>query len=197
MVRIVKRSAHALFVLALAFFVVAPALPGKVVGPLKGPMSQRLLEISIKQRWQMYAPNPQRAHAYMNLTAHYPDGSERILEETRQEKRGWGTQFAWSKTRVDIWRHYANFSPKKRNRNRTWYLKGVCVREARRGEVPQRITMYLVRRRLTSPKNVRKGARPLGPKTRQMVTVQYCKTQQVRKMIAADRERRGEPPADG
>ena len=28
---------------------------------------------------------------------------------------------------------YANFSPNKRNEHRTWYLRMVCVREARKG----------------------------------------------------------------
>jgi len=183
------RLLHAAFVLGVVAFIVLPNIPSKHL-PIAGEMSKLAKKVSFKQGWQMYAPNPQRAHMYMNLTASYDDGSERRLEETVQEKQGWGTHFMWNKTRVDIWRQYANFNAKHRNNNRVWYLKGVCVREARRGPIPKRITMHMVRRRFTRPGKVAAGAPPLGKPKRTFVTVQYCQHPVIKEMIEADALRR-------
>jgi hypothetical protein len=194
---------HAAFVLAIVSSILIPVIPGKYIPiqfcddegkcrSLSAVVEDWERKISIKQGWQMYAPNPQRAHIYMNLTAIYPDGTERELEETLQEHSAWGTHWLWDKTRVDIWRQYANFNPRKRNRNRIWYLRGVCVREARRGDIPQRIVMYAVRRRFTPPEQVRAGKPGLGKPRRELVTVQYCKTPQLLEMIEQDRANRGE-----
>jgi hypothetical protein len=139
----------------------------------------------------MYAPNPQRAQLEMNLHATYADGTERELFETELERRAWGTHWVWDKTREDIWRQYANFHPDKRNINRIWYLKGVCVREARHGEIPVKIVMYQVRRRFAPPQKVAQGAPGLGAPRRKLVTVQYCKKPDVLEMIEHDREARG------
>ena len=180
---------RALGVLALATFIVCPALPGDY-GGFKQTIAGWERQVSVKQQWRMYAPNPSRSQTYMNLTAVYGDDTRVELEETVQERGGWGTHWLWDKTRADIWRYYANFNPKKRNINRTWYLKGVCVREARRGPIPDKISMEHVKRRFAPPDRVRQGTLGLGRPIRRMVTVQYCKAPEVRKMIEADRARR-------
>ncbi len=186
--RILLRALHAAFVLTVVGFVVIPNVPSEDV-PLSGTMAKWAKQVSFKQGWQMYAPNPTRAQMYMNLTAVYDDGSERRLEETLQENQAWGTHFMWDKTRVDIWRQYANFNVKHRNNNRVWYLKGVCVREARKGPVPKRIVMHMVRRRFTPPDKVAKGRPGLGKPKRTFVTVQYCQHPVVKKIIEADAHR--------
>jgi hypothetical protein len=190
-VRALGRLLHAAAVLALAVLVVVPALPGDWTAGVSGKLSGALRPISFKQSWRMYAPDPQRAHTYMNLTARYADGTERELEETEQERAGWGTHWAWQKTRVDIWRYYALAHPKGRNDNRTWYLKGVCVREARGGDIPEKIVMHQIRRRFAPPEKVRRGTSGLGRPRQDLVTVAYCKTPDVLEMIAEDRRRRG------
>jgi hypothetical protein len=189
--RVIVRLLHAAFVVAIVVAIVLPPLPEAIRGTLGTKLSGLEHQLSFKQGWQMYAPDPQRAQLEMNLTAVFADGSERRLEETAAEKYAWGTHWFWNKTRVDIWRQYANFHPDRRNENRTWYLKGVCVREARVGEIPQRIVMYQVRRRFTPPEHVAKGAPGLGTPSRRLVTVQYCKTPEVLEMIEQDREHRG------
>lgn len=187
---------HVLYVLALATIVVVPNLPREHFGDLPGSLAGKLRPLSFVQSWRMYAPHPQLAQVYMNLTAVYDDGTERELEETVDEAHGWGSHWAWDKTRIDIFRHYANFHPTRSNAHRTWYLKGVCVREARRGPAPEKIVMHQVRRRFTPPSHVAKGAPPFSAPRRRLVTVQPCKVKQVREMIEADRARRGVPLAD-
>ncbi len=179
------RLLHAAFVLTLVGFIVIPNIPSEDF-PLSGTMARWAKQVSFKQGWQMYAPNPTRAQMYMNLTAVYDDGSERRLEETEQENQAWGTHFMWDKTRVDIWRQYANFNVKHRNNNRVWYLKGVCVREARKGPIPKRIIMHMVRRRFTPPQKVAQGRPGLGKPKRTFVTVQYCQHPVVKQIIDAD-----------
>lgn len=188
--RIPVRLGRALGVVALGLVILAPNLPGKwlpdAVNRWNGELAGKLRQISFVQSWRMYAPNPQRAQTYMNLTAHYADGSSAHLEETRQEQQGWHTTWAWRKTRMDIWRHYANFRPKQVNEHRKWYLRGVCVREARRGTMPDKITMEHVTRRFAKPHKVRRGAPGLGRFRRRLITVQYCKVKRVRMMLEAD-----------
>jgi hypothetical protein len=185
------RSLHVIYVLAIVTAIVMPNLPRDLFGPVPGTLAGWLREVSLVQSWRMYAPHPQLAQVYMNLTAVYDDGTERELEETYDERDGWSTHWAWDKTRIDIWRHYANFTPTKANPNRTWYLKGVCVREARGGEIPNKIVMHQVRRRFTPPSRVQKGQDPLGTRGRRLITVQPCKTKQLLQMIEADRDRLG------
>jgi hypothetical protein len=181
-------------VLALAVVVVAPNLPSdwpsERVGAWNSKLAGWLRQVSLVQSWRMYAPNPQRAQAYMNLTAHYEDGSTEVLWETEQERGGWHTVWAWDKTREDIWRHYANFHPKSANEHRTWYLRAVCVREARRGRVPEKIVMEQVTRGFAHPDKVAAGKPALGRRRVELVTVAYCKLKQVREMIEADQARR-------
>ena len=185
------RMVHAAAVIALAALVVVPAIPERWTGGVSSKLGTMLRPLSIKQSWRMYAPDPQRAQTYMNLTARYADGTERELEETLQERAAWGTHWAWQKTRVDIWRYYALAHPKGRNDNRTWYLKGVCVREARVGEIPEKLVMNQIRRRFAPPEKVRAGSSGLGRPRQDLVTVQYCKAPEVLEMIEEDRRRRG------
>jgi hypothetical protein len=190
--RVALRLLHALAVLAIATAVVLPSIPTTVIGPISGWVARPLAWVSLKQVWQMYAPDPQRAQSYIELTSVERDGTLRELEETVDARNGWGTTWAWRKTRVDIWRHYAGYHPDGRNENRTWYLRAVCVREARRGVVPEKIRMGTVKRRFTPPEKVRAGAPGLGAEQRrETVTVQYCSDPVVREMIAHDRARRG------
>lgn len=184
--RAINRLVRASVVLALAVAIVAPNLPADWRGEWVSTFAGYTRHVSLVQSWKMYAPNPQRAQSYMNLTAHYPDGTEGDLEETIQERNGWNTHFAWNKTRVDIWRHYANFHPKRSSEHRKWYLRAVCVREARRGRMPDKIVMEVVTRRFASPKHVLKGFPGLGRPRRMLVTVQYCKVKSVRTILDAD-----------
>lgn|GEM_PF-1435685 len=193
---VLRRLVHVVWALGLGSIVLLPNLPRERFGELPGVVAGRLRPISFVQSWRMYAPDPQRSQTYMNLVAHYPGGREVELEETIQEKNGWTVTWAGNKTRVDIWRHYANFHGTGRNDNRTWYLRAVCVREARKGEVPTRISMTQVRRRFATPERVGEGKPDLG-RRRRLKNVNHwmpCKTKIVMKMIEADRERRGESP---
>jgi hypothetical protein len=189
--RRLARLAHVAAVLAIVVAIVAPVLPASLAGAWPSKVSTWERWLSIRQGWQMYSPNPQRAQSYMNLEAVDAAGTRRPLEESEQEENAWGTHWAWNKTRVDIWRQYANFSPKKVNRNRVWYLKAMCVREARRGPIPQKIVMYQVRRRFAPPQDARSGKSGLGRPVRDLITVQYCKSKEVLRMIDQDRTRRG------
>lgn len=192
--RAVTRTLRVLGVLGLATLIVGPNIPtdwlGERVGEWNSELAGKLRQVSFVQSWKMYAPDPQRAQSYMNLTAHYEDGSTRALWETDQERHGWGTHFAWNKTREDIWRHYANFHPKNRNEHRKWYLRGVCVREARTGNTPDKIVMEQVTRKFTPPHEVAAGAPGLSRPRKRLVTVAYCKVRHVREMIEADQARR-------
>lgn len=191
-----RRTVHLVWALALGCIVLLPNLPSERFGELPGTVAGWLRPVSFVQSWRMYAPDPQRSQTYMNLTAHYPGGREVELEETIQEKDGWTVTWAGQKTRVDIWRHYANFHGSGRNDNRTWYLRAVCVREARKGEVPTKITMTQVRRRFATPDKVAAGESDLG-RRRRLKNVHHwmpCKTKIVMEMIEADAERRGESP---
>lgn len=182
------RLLHALVPTLMVVAIVAPALPTKYFGPVPGAVARTLLLVSIKQTWGMYAPDPQRSHTYMDLEALYDDDSKASLQESHDVEHGWGTTWAWRKTRMDIWKFYANFHPDKRNDHRTWYLRQVCVRESRTGHTPRKITMYHVKRRFTAPAKVLAGAPGLGAPDRKLVTVVFCGTSPVREMIEADRE---------
>ncbi|MCX4242426.1 hypothetical protein [Paraliomyxa miuraensis] len=188
--RALSRVVRALGVLAVVVVIVGPNLPTDWVGAWSSELGGKLRQVSFVQSWRMYAPNPQRAQTYMNLTAHYEDGTTRPLWETEQERNGWGTVWAWNKSREDIWRHYANFHPKRANDHRTWYLRAVCVREARQGPVPEKIVMEQVTRRFARPEEVAAGKPALGRSRRALVTVAYCKVKQVREMIEDDQRRR-------
>lgn len=178
---------HALVPTALVVAIVAPALPSAHFGEFPGAVARALLLVSIKQTWGMYAPDPQRAQTYMDLEALYDDDTTAPLQENLDLEHGWGTTWAWRKTRMDIWKFYANFHPERRNDHRTWYLRSVCVREARTGRTPRKITMHQVKRRFTAPAKVAAGAPGLGEPDRKLVTVAYCTTSPTREMIEEDR----------
>jgi hypothetical protein len=188
--KVALRLLHALVPITLAAAILLSVVPGEGWGPLPRLLGRAMLVVSVKQSWGMYAPDPQRSHHYMELAARYDDGTEVLLEESVDVERGWGTTWAWQKTRLDIWKFYANFHPKKRNEHRLWYLRMVCVREARNGLVPEKIMMHHVTRRFTSPGKVRKGSPGLGEPVRTLVTVQHCRTAPVDAMIAEDAARR-------
>ncbi len=183
----VRLALEALWVLALASAIVLPVLPGEALRPVRDVLVRLERTVSVQQHWAMYAPHPQLSHAEMVLSATWPDGSVEDLEEARLAKRAFGTTWFGRKTRSDIWRFYANVRPRKANRDRAWYLRMVCVREARRtGVVPKEIVMHQVRRRFAPPSAVRSGKLPLGrPRTR-LVARQSCTQRSVRAMIDAD-----------
>ena len=193
----VTAALHLLYAVAVSLVIVGPFLPEAVFGKTSHEISGWLREVSVVQSWRMYAPDPQRAHIYMQLTAVYDDGTERELVETEDERNGWGTHWAWNKTRMAIWRHYANFKPKQANEHRKWYLRGVCVREARNGEVPKKIMMHQVRRAFMSPDKVRAGAPGLSRPNRRFITLEYCRSAKVKEMIEADRQLRAQEPLPG
>lgn len=177
--------------LALALVIVGPSLPKPLAGELPSKLAQWLKKISVVQTWNMYAPDPQRAHTYLAVYAEFEDGRREPLVEAEQANAGWGTTWAWRKTRADIWRFYAVLNPDKVNNNRTWYLRSVCVREAlAREEPPRRIVAERVRRRFTPPHQVAAGKPGLGAVERKPLATMDCKSWPVRDMLAAARERR-------
>ncbi|MFY0541727.1 hypothetical protein [Nannocystis pusilla] len=106
---------------------------------------------------------PDRAHTYIAVYAEFEDGRREALPEAAQAQHGWGTTWAWQKTRVDIWRYYAVLNPDKPNNNRLWYLRSLCVREAMaREQPPRKIVAERVRRRFTPPDRVRAASRGSG-----------------------------------
>ncbi len=189
------RLLHALLPTALVVAIVAPTLPTERFGPAPGAIARVLLQVSVKEVWGMYAPDPQRAQTYMELVAEYRDGRVAGLEENDELANGWGTHWAWDKTRMSIWRHYANYHPDSRNDNRTWYLRMVCVREARRGDPPVIVRMFQVKRRFGTPRAVAHGGPSLSEAERKLVTLAYCESGPVKQMIDLDRARR--PESDG
>ena len=192
-----KDALHVAWALALAALIVAPALPADLQGPALKALVAQLRVFSVSQHWSMYAPDPVRGQAYIDLRARLPDGREEPLEEAEQAAAGWGTSWAWQRSRRDIWRAHAALHAKG-NINRTWYAKGVCVREARRrGEPPEAILVDRVVRSFTPPDAVRRGAPDLGVVSRTPVLRIDCRLPEIRARIAADREdrSRGAGPA--
>ena len=174
-----------LIMLAMA----GPFLPA----PVGGAIVAQLRKVSVLQSWNMYAPDPQRAQSYLSLRAELADGSIVPLAEAEQAEHGWGTVLDWQKRREHIWRVIV--VDEKQRSHRSWYLRGVCVREDRaRGEPPRRIIAERVRRRLTNPVAVTAGKSPLGAVTREEIQTMRCDEWQARAMIAVDRARRGLPP---
>lgn len=182
------------------------ALPKRYLGPLadadrcgsggkscKSLLVEKLRLVSVSQNWGMYAPAPQRAHAYMLMTAIEPDGTERPLEENEVAEHGWGTTWMWDKDRLDILRHAVGFfRANKPNRNRAWFMRGICVREYRRGFEPMQIRMERVRRKFNHPDEVREGAPVLGKPHTKQIQIMGCRARIVREMIEEDRARRAQ-----
>ena len=171
--------------------------------------------MSMSQQWGMYAPDPARSMTYMHLTAestgHYtlPRGKQKPLvepgeappgtwhlDEALRAERDWETIWGWQKTRRDIWRYrLSTKNVDKPNRNRSWYMRGVCVREAREGRYPAYIQMQQLKRRFTKPDRVRKGKPVFGPRKYTRSDRSWCRSPLVAEMIERDRERNPEAQA--
>jgi hypothetical protein len=166
---------------------------GARIGDAHDRLTAALRTISATQRWAMYAPNPPRSQAYLRLTAIWSDGATLALEESAiANDSGWTRHFVWHKTLADVWRHYATMHPRQPNEHRTWYLRAVCVREARRhGRAPAFLDVELIRRVLTPPAEVARGAPDLGPKERVFIQRMSCAVPIVQQMVEEDRARRG------
>lgn len=183
-----RRTVHSIVPLALTVIIVAPTLPG----PVGVAIAEKTRTISVMQTWNMYAPDPQRSHTYLSVSAELADGTTVPLDEAIQADTGWDGLWDWQKRRTDIWRYYAVMKPDGANVNRMWYLRGLCVREERaRGVAPVRIVAERVKRRFTPPEQVRAGAPGLGESSRAFVQAVKCADWPERAMIANDRTRRG------
>lgn len=185
-----RRAVNLLVPLLLGAVMVFAALPTDELPEWLRPKSEQLSvamrKISLGQGWKMYAPDPPRGHFYMELFAHDVDGTVRKLEESRMAEEGWGTAWAWKRTRRDIWYLTVTRGIDKTNRNRTWFLRGVCLREARRGHQVRQLEMVRVYRRIRSPERVREGAELLGPEKRTTARDGSCNVAIIRDMIAED-----------
>lgn len=194
---LLRRVVNVIVPLLLGAVMLLAAFPGAKLGPRLRAGHDRLVELmrplSLSQSWSMYAPDPGRGHFYMQLVAHDADGTVRVLEDSELAEHGWGTTFFWDRTRMEIWRHTVSGRVDEANRNRTWYLRGVCVREARRGYDVQRVEMTQVFRRIRSPEQVREGKALLGPIKRRKAQDGSCRVQIIREMLEADARRRGVP----
>jgi hypothetical protein len=176
---------------ALLATMVLPFVPPELDGGAGRWLGGMMRRLSVQQHWSMYAPDPARSVGYMKLTAHYADGSSAALEETAAAEAGFGTTWAGKKTRLDIWRFQATRETEGRARHREWYLRSVCVREARRGRPADRIVMSTISRRFAPPDAVVSGKATLGRPVERQVVVQPCNDRTTRVMIDADREARG------
>ncbi len=180
------RTLRTLMALVITTLIVAPLVGGTVGGFIAGQMRK----ISVLQSWRMYAPDPQRAQSYLSLQAELADGTLVPLDEASADRDGWSSVWDWQKRRTDIWRAFA--AGAKPSQHRTWYMRGVCVREDRlRGAPPKRIIAERVRRSLTHPDAVAKGQPGLSTLSRSALQTVRCDEWPARGMIAADRARRG------
>ncbi len=186
---VARRVCRHVWPIVVALVVVLPAIPGNWGHGAGNKLRDALLKLSIKPKWAMYAPNPERVASYLYVRAEYADGRTAELYESQRAAQSWSTHWFWTKTREDIWRKYAAYHPKRRSEHRLWYLRAVCVREARTGEVPRVIRARVVSRRLVAPTKVATGARGLGPPREQPAGAVYCAEPIVKAMIAADAAR--------
>lgn len=155
--------------------------------------SAKLRRVSLSQTWNMYAPNPSRGHAYMELSGVERSGEPVDFEENSDLEDGWGTTWAGRWSRRDVWRYTLVRRINTTSRNRVWFLRGLCVRADRRGQDLKEVSMARVYRRIRSPKRVRAGKATLGPaKRHRREHKTSCNVPIVREMIAFDRQRRGE-----
>lgn len=189
-----RRTIHTVVPTALTVLIVAPLF----ASPLGTEIGRQGRKLSLLQTWNMYAPDATRSHSYLSVKAELADGTTVPLDEAIQAETAWGAVWEWEKRRTDMWRFYAVTQADRRNINRTWYLRGLCVREERaRGVAPVRIVAERVKRKFTAPEKVRAGAPGLSAPTREFVQAIRCNDWPERAMIAEDRQRRGlasEPP---
>lgn len=181
---------NVVFPVSLAGLLLLSAIPSdklpESLQQRRGQLSAAMQKLSLSQSWSMYAPDPGKGHFYMELYAHDLDGTVRKLDDSRMAEQGWGTAWAWKRTRMDIWQHTVVRRIDKTNRNRTWYLRGVCVREARLGYQVKRIEMQRVYRRIRAPERVAEGADTLGPIKRTKAQDGSCNVAIIREMIETD-----------
>ena len=189
-----RRLVNVVFPAFVGYVIVLGALPRDMLEAEAQARHDRIVEymrtVSLSQTWAMYAPNPGRGHFYMTLKALDEDGTERELEESIMARVGWGTARFWRRSRLDIWQHAVTRRIDKANRNRTWYLRGVCLREARRGYQVRRLEMARVYRGMRSPERVREGKDVLGPAKTTKAQDGSCRVQIIRDMIAVDAQLR-------
>lgn len=185
---------NVVFPLVLAGILVLPALKVPADGPLgwlraqQARLVQGLMTISVQQNWRMYAPNPSRSNMGPHVVAVWDDGEEVPLEESERAAAETGRVWAWRRRRVDFWRfQIAAYRPNRPNRNRSWYLWGVCVREARGGETPRLVKLYGERVRLAAPADVAKGEPVLRPPERKRIATVACRVGRTKTMIEEDR----------
>jgi hypothetical protein len=185
-----RRFVNILFPTLLGALLIFAALPSEQIPDRLKSKRERLnlamRQLSLSQSWKMYAPDPPKGHFYMELYAHDVDGEVRKLDDSHMAEHGWGTAWAWNRTRRDIWHLTVTRNIDKSNRNRTWYLRGVCLREARRGHQVQRLEMIRVYRRIRAPDRVQEGADLLGPVKRSKAQDGSCNVAIIRDMIAED-----------
>jgi len=153
----------------------------------RGPVGAALRHVGVASGWRMYSPDVARDAAAVTLFATMADGERRALHpEAELEAAAWGAFGAWNKTRMDVWRAAALGDLRRGSHARQWYLRAACVREARRGEVPVRITMEAVVRQIPTPADARAGAPELGPRKRVHLGSVHCESPRVAAMIEAD-----------
>ncbi len=185
-----RRVINVVFPLLLGSVMLLAAWPGNELGPRLRPAHDRLVEwmrpLSLSQSWGMYAPDPARGHYYMHLVAYDSDDNPRVLEDSYLAEHGWGTAWFWTRSRADIWRYAVSDRVGEVNRNRTWYLRGVCAREAARGHDIRRVEMTQVYRRIRPPEQVREGKELLGPPKRRKAQDGSCNVSIIREMIETD-----------
>lgn len=195
-----KRTLAVLWALALALAIVIPALPGAWQGAWTRPLIDVTHKIGVSQRWAMYAPDPQRGLAYLSVRGVWADGHEEEIDDSSRRDNAWTRQWDWDKRRRDIWRAYAALSPKSgSNPDRTWYVKSLCIGEARShgGEAPTVLHVDRLTRSFTHPDKVRAGAPEFGPVTRTPVQKISCAYRPIRDAIAEDEARHGSDGSDG
>jgi hypothetical protein len=185
--RVVNTLVPILLMAAMVFAAIPRDEFGEAVQARHDRLINAMRKLSLSQSWSMYAPNPSRGHFYLELKAVDADGTVRVLEET--ERVDWGTAWLWTKDREDIWLHTVARKANEINRNRTWYLRGVCVREARRGYDVRRIEANRVERSIRPPDKVLAGKPLLGPERRQKTQDTSCRVEIIREMIEFDRSR--------
>jgi hypothetical protein len=172
-----------------AVYFVGPHLPrdGALAG-VRRALVWPLVKLSVAQEWGMYAPNAPRSHAYTRAWAIDADGTERALEENAIEADGWTTTWGLARTRFDIWRHHVgHIKTGEPSAARKWYAVALCIREARRGELPRRIRLESARRRANPPAAVAEGKPPLQKLQVKTVLDLSCRGPQPMRYVAIDR----------
>jgi hypothetical protein len=190
-----RRAVNVLVPLALGLVLIAAAVPldkfPEHAHEHRETLINSMRKLSLSQKWGMYAPDPARGHSYLEIIAHDVDGGVRPLEESQMVTDGWGTVWAWKRTRRHIWQYTLTRNIEKTHRNRVWYMRGLCVREDRLGHTVDHFEVSRVYRRIRSPERVREGAELLGPLKRTRGQDASCKVEIIREMIEEDRARRG------